>query len=351
MTAVTADSYGPFDSGPGRFMTIDQWSLYMRQLLTNGVLLGELNELEPYGDGSGMQVKCKTGNAFLRGFFGRWSSSDPVVAVTSNGSGQTRIDLFLVRLNMTTKLLELDVKAGTAGASPVPPALQQDATIWEEPIAQVRLASGVTSVTATMVTDARRFTRPRGVELGRPVPTLSTTVANNAEIFFDGRTVSRVTYQELFDMPGGAYVAGPGDGATTFQVPDFRRVVPAGYRSGDADFGAGLGRIVGAARVTLTVAQLPTHNHGGITGDENNNHWHGYSQPAAGISAINSDSVPAGGWANKSVTNVWQQSLANTGITGGVNVTHKHPIPPDGNNEPHPVIQPTILVNYVVRAR
>jgi len=346
---VTADSYGPFDAGPGLIVTDDQWSLYARQLLTNGVMLGELNQLLPFGDGSGMQMKIDTGNAFIQGFYGRWSTAVSVLGVAANTSGQTRIDLAVVRLNMTSKLLELDVKSGIPSVSPAPPSLQQDSTTWEEPLAQIRVASGTTSITSVMVTDARKFARARGIGLGRPIATFESAPANDAELFLQGQTLSRVTYAEIYAIP--ALVAGPGDNVSTFQVVDLRKHVLAGRLAGDPDFGGVLGARIGEGRHTMAGSELAPHSHGGTTGNETQNHEHGYAQPSGTISAINSDSTPAGGWAVKSTTSVWQAALANTGTTGGITRDHQHAIPQDGSGVAMPVIQPTVLVNYVIRAR
>lgn len=67
----------------------------------------------------------------------------------------------------------------------------------------------------------------------------------------DGRAVSRSAYPKLFAAIGTTY--GPGDGRTTFGIPDMRARVAAGSDNSHA-----LADTAGSDTVTLTSAQLPT---------------------------------------------------------------------------------------------
>ncbi len=78
--------------------------------------------------------------------------------------------------------------------------------------------------------------------------------APNGWLACDGSAVSRTDFPDLFQAIGTDW--GPGDGATTFNLPDLRGKVPMG-----ADGTYPLGSSGGAATTTLTVAQLPAHNH------------------------------------------------------------------------------------------
>jgi len=74
----------------------------------------------------------------------------------------------------------------------------------------------------------------------------------------DGSAISRTSYAALFAVLGTAY--GVGDGSTTFNLPDDRGRVLAGYKSGDANFGT-FGGVLGAATHTLDTTQIPSHTH------------------------------------------------------------------------------------------
>ncbi len=85
----------------------------------------------------------------------------------------------------------------------------------------------------------------------------------------NGQAVSRVTYADLFAVIGTTY--GVGDGSTTFNVPDMRGNVPAGYKAADGSFGT-LGAAVGEKTHLLDITEVPAHSHniktsGGGVGD------------------------------------------------------------------------------------
>jgi microcystin-dependent protein len=71
----------------------------------------------------------------------------------------------------------------------------------------------------------------------------------------NGAAVSRTTYAALFAVYGTTF--GSGDGATTFNVPDFRDRMPIGAGSTYSLAATG-----GAATTTIATTNLPAHNHG-----------------------------------------------------------------------------------------
>lgn len=77
-------------------------------------------------------------------------------------------------------------------------------------------------------------------------------------IICDGSEVSRSTYSDLFAVIGTAF--GGGDGATTFNLPDFRGRVPIGRDISDDDFNA-IGNTGGEKRHELSIAEMPAHTH------------------------------------------------------------------------------------------
>lgn len=74
----------------------------------------------------------------------------------------------------------------------------------------------------------------------------------------NGAAVSRTTYAELFAVLGIAY--GPGDGSTTFAVPNLQGRGPMGRDAGQAEFAA-LAQTGGAKAVALAVGEMPGHAH------------------------------------------------------------------------------------------
>jgi microcystin-dependent protein len=74
----------------------------------------------------------------------------------------------------------------------------------------------------------------------------------------DGRTLNIAQYQALFSLLGTTY---GGNGQTTFGLPDLRGRVPISFGQGQGLSAYTLGAAGGVEGVTLSVNQMPTHNH------------------------------------------------------------------------------------------
>ena len=89
----------------------------------------------------------------------------------------------------------------------------------------------------------------------------------------EGQAVSRAIYADLFSAIG--VVWGNGNGATTFNLPDFRGKFAMGVGPNDA-----LGNNGGEREVTLAVDEMPAHTHGSgsYDTDTEGNHTHVYGR-------------------------------------------------------------------------
>lgn len=98
----------------------------------------------------------------------------------------------------------------------------------------------------------------------------------------DGSAISRTGYPELYAAIGTQY--GAGNGSTTFNLPNYRGRVLVGLDPAQTEFDA-MGEAGGAKTHTLTIAEMPAHNHqqtiGGID-DSNWTHGAGQNPPADG---------------------------------------------------------------------
>lgn len=148
--------------------------------------------------------------------------------------------------------------------------------------------------------------------IGAIMPFGSDTIPENW-LLCNGQAVSRETYANLFNTIGTTY--GSGDGFTTFNLPDLQGKIPVGLDENDTDFDT-LGNTGGEKEHTLTIDEIPTHNHGVQTG--------------------NVISTTSGGYgvANNFNTSGTQMSTANRG--GG---------------QPHNILQPYIVQNYIIKAK
>ncbi len=128
-----------------------------------GAITGRDGVIYGYGDeltvspGSGMAVTVGTGAAFVQGrMLEVYDQAETLPIATAHGTNP-RIDRVVVRVDISTaqRRAYLAVKLGTPAAEPAAPTLQQDATIWELSLAQVRIAAGATGITADDIIDER----------------------------------------------------------------------------------------------------------------------------------------------------------------------------------------------------
>ena len=147
----------------------------------------------------------------------------------------------------------------------------------------------------------------------------------------DGTAVSRTTYASLFGVIGTTY--GSGDGASTFNLPDLRDNVAVG-KSSSKSIGSTGGSAtqtpagtVTVANHTLTISQIPSHNHreGG----------HGEFGSTGSITATNR---------NTGVDNPGRRFLTSNTGGGGA---HNHGGSFSGNSMS--VLQPYLALNYIIK--
>ena len=154
---------------------------------------------------------------------------------------------------------------------------------------------------------------------GESSPTGSITIyagatAPTGYLICDGTAISRNTYADLFNVIGTSY--GTGDGSTTFNLPNLKSRIPVGLDSSDTSFNT-LGKTGGEKTHTLTIEEMPSHNHklcGALTGEIKNitnsgNHW-------------------------AQTTTEWQNETFITNTGGG---------------QAHNIMQPYLVLNYIIK--
>jgi len=157
----------------------------------------------------------------------------------------------------------------------------------------------------------------------------------------NGAAVSRTTYAALFAIISTTY--GAGDGSTTFNLPDCTGRTVAGKESSETRIttavsgftGATLGAAGGSQSHTLVTGEIPSHTHTGTTAS-NGAHTHQIGDnTTGGVGSITGNA----------------NSNSNTGFTTTSNGAHTHTFTTDaaGSGGAHRNVQPTIILNYIIK--
>lgn len=170
----------------------------------------------------------------------------------------------------------------------------------------------------------------------------------------NGRAVSRSTYSILFGTIGTTY--GPGDGSTTFNLPDYR----GRFRIG-TNVSYPLGTIGGSSSTVLSVGNLPAHTHG-VTDPGHTHtftgtpHIHGTSDPGhAHPSVVPSSTNTAGTAAGATIAGNTGSALTAilvvAAIAGGTNApnTTGIVIDPTGAGTPFTNLPPYTPVTVLIK--
>jgi len=132
-------------------------------------------------------------------------------------------------------------------------------------------------------------------------------------------------YYQLARLLGTKY-SPPNNNAP--HLPDLcgRTIIGVGQGNNNNITQRNLGAQGGEEQHTLTVPEMPAHNHGGQTGPINSGQpvWHDYP---------------------------YQNRFQNGGDTGAQqkNVSHTHSIPTEGDGRPHNNMPPFLVLNYIIK--
>ena len=157
-----------------------------------------------------------------------------------------------------------------------------------------------------------------------PVGTVLPFAGSGAQtgwLYCNGQAANRTTYSVLFTAIGTTY--GVGDGSSTFNLPDLRGRVPAGLDVDASGF---------ANRITVTASDVS----GTVLGSTGGSQTHILTAGELPTSATYQKETSHGGQSGTAGSGL-AQSPAQTALTGA-------------NNEAHLNLQPTIILNYIIRA-
>jgi microcystin-dependent protein len=216
--------------------------------------------------------------------------------------------------------------------------VQSTPDLWAEvfvdgaSLGRSKLGAAPYAVEAERATDLASPQRDRLVPTGTVVAFAGTTPPSGW-LSCDGAAVSRSANASLFAAIGTTY--GPGDGSTTFNLPDLRGRLPIGTGTGTGLTGRSLGKTYGTENIALTVGQLPSHAHG--VSDP------GHAHPAQGSTFIQGGaSLPNAGISVGGASYGYspQTGAATTGIS----------IQATGSGQPVPIVPPALALGFIIKA-
>lgn len=146
--------------------------------------------------------------------------------------------------------------------------------------------------------------------------------APNGWLMCDGQSYSMAAYRDLYNAIGTTY----GGYGQSFQVPDLRGRFPVGKDTGTF---ATLGGKGGEEKHTLTVSEMPSHQHTG-----NDRAWHD-KQKRNGQQWFVGLTQDRGSWMSNAANDGLTNQDTETGTTGG--------------NQPHNNLPPYISLNFIIK--
>lgn len=151
-------TYGFFDSVDGdRKYNADDISNYFLKLISDGVFPTPADSMQAQ-ESSGMTIKVTPGWGFIKC---KWihNDSDYFLTLDQPDIVLNRADRIVLRLNRDTSLrnIEIAVKRGTPGETPIVPNLQRDENVWELSLAYVMVWAGRTAITQADIADQRPY--------------------------------------------------------------------------------------------------------------------------------------------------------------------------------------------------
>lgn len=171
--------------------------------------------------------------------------------------------------------------------------------------------------------------------------------APRGNAYCQGQLLSIAQNTALFSLLGTTY---GGNGQTTFGLPDLRGRVAIGQGTGPGLPNYSLGEMAGTPTTTLTLVNMPAHNHtlgGSIT-----------VATQIGTNSTNGTKAnPSGNTLAKGVdlsTSALMANFTDAGTDGGTlaNVTSTATnglvVGVSGNNQPFGIMQPYLTLNYTI---
>jgi len=149
----------PFAQGDGENVTEADWRDMVQKFLRPGVAKGEGTEFDAE-PGTGLSVVIHPGHGWVVGHYLK-STQDETLTLETADANNPRIDRVVMFVDMINREGGLKVLTGDPDANPVPKTpTQNENSMWEEPLWDIYVAAGATSLTSSNLTRVAKTAMP-----------------------------------------------------------------------------------------------------------------------------------------------------------------------------------------------
>ncbi len=148
------DHFYPFPSvsGDRKVRAKDVADLFST-FFASGVSPAPASSLQVIAD-QGMTIRVQPGACCINGYVGRNDAVKTYTLGIANGL-LSRIDRVVLQCDQSGRKIAVCIKAGQPAATPIAPALQRDALIYELALADILVGKGVSAIQQSVITDRR----------------------------------------------------------------------------------------------------------------------------------------------------------------------------------------------------
>ncbi|NFH87895.1 hypothetical protein FDG46_17530, partial [Clostridium botulinum] len=131
----------------------EEFAEYFASFIGDGIFPNPSTNLQVLSNND-MTVNVKQGKAWIKGYF-YVNTDDLKLKIDVADSVLSRVDRIVLRKDVAQRKIYCYVKKGQFASSPVAPALQRDADMYELGLADIYVRAGVISIIQSNITDLR----------------------------------------------------------------------------------------------------------------------------------------------------------------------------------------------------
>lgn len=186
---------------------------YFADFISNGIYPNPSTMCQVIANND-MTITVKPGNGYINGF--KYKNTNDLIKSLDIADGiLKRIDRVVLRYTVLDREIKAYIKRGTFASSPVAPALQRDADMWELGVADIYIANGAVGISQANITDLRLNNEFCGIVHGVIDQVDTTAIFNQFQAWYletvDGATTDIAMMLSAFQSGFNTWFAGVQD--------------------------------------------------------------------------------------------------------------------------------------------